>query len=102
MTDDEIRRSIALGLDWSVQEFAAYMNAANWLAQAQRGEVPSGNAYKPTGDASCPTSLTHSPSAKDVANTLTQEIPLSPATTEHSGIPPATEMPSTPAPEPGS
>lgn len=54
MTDDEIRRSIALGLDWSVQEFAAYMNAANWLAQAQRGEVPSGNVYQPTGVAPCP------------------------------------------------
>ena len=48
MTDDEIRRSIALGLDWSVQEFAAYMNAANWLQQSSRGEVPSGNAYQPT------------------------------------------------------
>ena len=48
MNKSDIDRSIALGLDWSVQEFAAYMNAANWLAQSSRGEVPSGNAYQPT------------------------------------------------------
>ena len=48
MTKDDIDRSIALGLYWSVQEFAAYMNASNWLGQAARGEVPSGNAYQPT------------------------------------------------------
>lgn len=55
MTKDDIDRSIALGLDWSVQEFAAYMNAANWLQQSARGEVPSGNAYQPTGVVPCPT-----------------------------------------------
>lgn len=48
MTKDDIDRSIALAWEWSEQEIRAQTNAFNWLMQAQRGEVPSGNAYQPT------------------------------------------------------
>lgn len=77
MTKDDIDRSIALGLDWSVQEFAAYMNASAWLGQAARGEVPSGNAYQPTGDASCPTSAPPVPgSTTDASLTDPPQSPI--------------------------
>ena len=48
MNEDDIKRSIVLGMDWSAQEHAAYYNAFSWLRQAANGEVPHGDVYKPT------------------------------------------------------
>lgn len=74
----------------------ATVNSSTWLHQAAAGETPTG------GIQWIPTPVTHYPSVKDAANTLNQEIPPYPATTEPTGIAPATEMLSIPAPEHGS
>lgn len=48
MNESDIKRSIALGMDWCAQEHAAYYNAGEWLAQAANGEVPHGGiTYEP-------------------------------------------------------
>lgn len=46
--ESDIKRSIALGMDWCAQEHAAYFNAGEWLTQAARGEIPHGDVTLPT------------------------------------------------------
>lgn len=48
MNESDIKRAIALGVDWSAQEHAAYFNAGEWLRQSAAGHVPHGGMTLPT------------------------------------------------------
>ena len=53
--NDPIKDSALLAAEWQQQEAQAYANAALWLGQAARGEIPHDEPTKETTSEQSPT-----------------------------------------------